>query len=147
MVLNVRRAGNYGSGTGIAVRAAAAAPARLWTDAPPPQNNTSWQKPGPHSGLHIPPPRPKRKPSSPYPKKTNKEFAKKVFAKLKVDEELLNKILRSLDIQTRTIWKDKDAQYIPHPSTWLNGKRWEDEIAAPPLTAAEKLKRMANGRP
>jgi hypothetical protein len=25
----------------------------------------------------------------------------------------------------------------------LNGKRWEDEIAAPPMTAAEKMKRMA----
>jgi DNA-binding transcriptional ArsR family regulator len=78
-----------------------------------------------------------------YPKKTNKEFAKRVFAKLKVDQELLDKILRSLNIQTRTIWKDKDTQYIPHPSTWLNGKRWEDEIAAPPMTAAEKMKRMA----
>ena len=78
-----------------------------------------------------------------YPKKTNKEFAKRVFAKLKVDRDLLDKILHSLSIQVRTIWKDKDVQYIPHPSTWLNGKRWEDEIAAPPMTAAEKMKRMA----
>lgn len=78
-----------------------------------------------------------------YPKKTNKEFAKRVFAKLKVDRDLLNKIMNSLSIQCRTIWKDKDTQYIPHPSTWLNGKRWEDEIASVPMTAAEKLKRMA----
>jgi hypothetical protein len=21
----------------------------------------------------------------------------------------------------------KDRQFIPHPSTWLNGKRWQDE--------------------
>ena len=82
-----------------------------------------------------------------YPKKTNKEFAKRVFAKLRVDQPLLDKILHSLSIQVRTIWKDKDVQYIPHPSTWLNGKRWEDEIAAPPMTAAEKLKRMSNARP
>lgn len=78
-----------------------------------------------------------------YPKKTNKEFAKRVFAKLKVDRDLLNKIINSLSIQTRTIWKDKDTQYIPHPSTWLNGKRWEDEVAAPVMTAAERLKRMS----
>jgi DNA-binding transcriptional MocR family regulator len=78
-----------------------------------------------------------------YPKKTNKEFAKRVFAKLRVDQELSDKILRSLSIQIRTVWKDKDAQYIPHPSTWLNGKRWEDEIAAPQMTAAEKLKLMS----
>jgi len=82
-----------------------------------------------------------------YPKKTNKEFAKRVFSKLRVDQPLLDKILHSLSIQVRTIWKDKDTQYIPHPSTWLNGKRWEDEIAAPPMTAAEKMKRMANARP
>ena len=35
-------------------------------------------------------------------------------------------------------WQDK--QYIPHPSTWLNGKRWEDEVPAPtkvvPIRAA-----------
>lgn len=78
-----------------------------------------------------------------YPKKTNKEFAKRVFAKLKVDRDLLDKIINSLSIQTRTIWKDKDTQYIPHPSTWLNGKRWEDEVAAPVMTAAERLKRMS----
>jgi len=78
-----------------------------------------------------------------YPKKTNKECAKRVFAKLRVDQPLLDKILHSLSIQVRTIWKDKDAQYIPHPSTWLNGKRWEDEIAAPPMTAAEKMRKMS----
>lgn len=78
-----------------------------------------------------------------YPKKTNKEFAKRVFAKLKVDQPLLDKILHSLSIQVRTIWKDKDVQYIPHPSTWLNGKRWEDEIAPPPMTAAEKMRKMS----
>ncbi len=78
-----------------------------------------------------------------YPKKTNKEFAKRVFARLRVDQALLDKILHSLNIQTRTVWKDKDAQYIPHPSTWLNGKRWEDEVTAPPMTAAERLKKMS----
>jgi len=78
-----------------------------------------------------------------YPKKTNKEFAKRVFEKLRVDQPLLDKILHSLHIQTRTVWKDKDAQYIPHPSTWLNGKRWEDEVTAPPMTAAERLKKMS----
>jgi hypothetical protein len=22
----------------------------------------------------------------------------------------------------------KEKQYIPHPTTWLNGERWEDDI-------------------
>jgi hypothetical protein len=24
-------------------------------------------------------------------------------------------------------WQRDDGQFIPHPSTWLNGRRWEDE--------------------
>jgi len=77
-----------------------------------------------------------------YPRKSNKGFAKKVFDKLKVDQELLNKMLQALALQTRTVWKDKDQQYIPHPSTWLNGERWEDEIAVDQaMSAADREKR------
>ena len=25
-------------------------------------------------------------------------------------------------------WTKNDGQFIPHPTTWLNGKRWEDEV-------------------
>jgi hypothetical protein len=25
-------------------------------------------------------------------------------------------------------WIKSDGQFIPYPATWLNGKRWEDEI-------------------
>jgi DNA-binding transcriptional MocR family regulator len=64
-----------------------------------------------------------------YPRKTNKSFAKRVFDKLKVNDELLKKMLYAIEAQKRSIWKDKDPQYIPHPSTWLNGERWEDEVA------------------
>lgn len=77
-----------------------------------------------------------------YPRKSNKGFAKKVFDKLKVDQELLNKMLQALALQTRTVWKDKDQQYIPHPSTWLNGERWEDEITVDQsMSAADREKR------
>ena len=62
-----------------------------------------------------------------YPRKTNKGFAKKVFVKLKIDDELLCKILKAIEQQKRSEqWKN--PQYIPHPSTWLNGERWEDEV-------------------
>ncbi len=29
-----------------------------------------------------------------------------------------------------------EKQYIPHPATWLNGKRWEDEIEIEVKTAS-----------
>ena len=33
-------------------------------------------------------------------------------------------------------WTKEGGQFIPHPATWLNGKRWEDE-----LTPAESNRR------
>ena len=75
-----------------------------------------------------------------YPRKTNKEFAEKVFAKLKVDEAMLTKMIQAIYVQNKSVWKDKEQQYIPHPSTWLNGKRWEDEIVAKPMSASDREK-------
>jgi hypothetical protein len=63
-----------------------------------------------------------------YPRKSNKAFARKSFDKLNPDDVLLQKILNAIHVQRRSIWLDKDPQYIPHPSTWLNGERWEDEV-------------------
>ena len=25
-------------------------------------------------------------------------------------------------------WNKENGKYIPYPATWLNGRRWEDEI-------------------
>ena len=66
-----------------------------------------------------------------YPRKTNKGFARKVFDKLKVDDDLLKKMIHAIEQQKRSEqWKN--PQYIPHPSTWLNGERWEDEVQLAP---------------
>lgn len=66
---------------------------------------------------------------SAYPKKTAKQQAFKAWEKLKPDEELLNKILKSLEQQKRTVqWSKDGGQYIPYPATWLNGRRWEDDL-------------------
>lgn len=59
-----------------------------------------------------------------YPRKVSKEKARKAFEKLNADEELMSKLLRSLENQKQR-WTD--PQYIPYPGTWLNGRRWEDE--------------------
>ena len=72
-----------------------------------------------------------------YPRKTNKDFAEKVFAKLKVDDALFNKMIQAIYAQNKTVWKDKEQQYIPHPSTWLNGHRWNDEVTLPKSTNAD----------
>ena len=64
-----------------------------------------------------------------YPNKKAKEAARKSFLKLKPNAELLAEMLKAIEIQKTTPqWLKDDGQYIPMPSTWLNQKRWEDEI-------------------
>lgn len=76
-----------------------------------------------------------------YPRKINKAFASRAFSKMKVTPEMLTKMLQALEQQKRSIWKDKDQQYIPHASSWLKGERWEDEVPTVQLTPAEREKR------
>ena len=64
-----------------------------------------------------------------YPRHVNKQGAKKAFEKLKPDEELLQKMIAAIEKQNESEqWTKDNGQYIPHPQTWLNGKRWEDEL-------------------
>ena len=61
-----------------------------------------------------------------YPRHTAKQDAKKAFLKVSPDDALLNTMLTAVQKQKQTEqWSD--PRYIPHPATWLNGRRWEDE--------------------
>ena len=67
-----------------------------------------------------------------YPKKVAKEPAKKAFLKHKPDQALLDKMLDALQRYKRTDqWTRDGGQFIPNPATWLNQKRWEDELPKP----------------
>jgi uncharacterized protein YdaU (DUF1376 family) len=61
-----------------------------------------------------------------YPKKTAKESAKKAWIKIKPNDELIAKITKAVKDQKLS---EREQQFIPHAATWLNAKRWEDEIA------------------
>lgn len=65
-----------------------------------------------------------------YPRKEAKPKAQRAFAKLKVTEELLNTMLEAIRRQAKAKHWDRPEmrKYIPHPATWLNNRRWEDEI-------------------
>lgn len=64
-----------------------------------------------------------------YPRKTDKAKAQKAWAKLNPDRPLFEKIMRGLGNHCASRdWIKDDGQFIPHPTTWLNGKRWEDEV-------------------
>ena len=74
-----------------------------------------------------------------YPKKVSKETARKWFIKNKPNDELFNKMIKSLErFKELDDWKKQNGKYIPYPSTWLNQKRWEDEFE----TDEEKINRI-----
>jgi hypothetical protein len=64
-----------------------------------------------------------------YPKKKSKGQAEKTWHKLSPDSDLLKEILIGLESAKKSEdWTKDNGKYIPHPSTWLNAKGWEDEI-------------------
>lgn len=64
-----------------------------------------------------------------YPNKVGKAAAQKAWAKLKVTDDLFALIADGLAKQVVSEgWVKDGGKFIPHPSTWLNGKRWEDEV-------------------
>jgi hypothetical protein len=62
-----------------------------------------------------------------YPRKEDKAKALRAFTKLNPNNGLLETMLSAIEA-TKKSGKWKDPQFIPLPTTWLNGKRWEDEL-------------------
>jgi hypothetical protein len=68
-----------------------------------------------------------------YPRKVSKEAARKSWEKLKPGLELQKQMFEHLEFCKRE-WRD--PQFVPHPATWLNQKRWKD---AEPVTTEPVL--------
>lgn len=67
-----------------------------------------------------------------YPRKVAKSAALKAWRKVDVE---LSVILLAVARQKKwPDWTKDNGKFIPHPATWLNGRRWEDE--PPPATSA-----------
>lgn len=63
-----------------------------------------------------------------YPRKVSKGQAEKTFNKLNPDIHLMATILEKLELLKKYNWSTREKTHIPHASTWLNAKGWEDEI-------------------
>jgi hypothetical protein len=80
-----------------------------------------------------------------YPRKKAKGDAEKAWRKLKPSPGLLETMLAALErAQASPEWVKDGGQFIPYPATWLNGRRWEDEVdgiqvGASPLPNGRKL--------
>lgn len=65
-----------------------------------------------------------------FPNKKAKQDAFKAWSKLKPCDALQASILKAIEIQSQgEDWRKEGGRFIPHPATWLNGRRWEDSVS------------------
>lgn len=65
-----------------------------------------------------------------YPRKVDKQEALKVWKRLHLGNGDYDRVMQGLDRYRRSEqWTKDDGRFIPHPSTWLNKRRFEDEVA------------------
>lgn len=74
---------------------------------------------------------------SAYPRKVKKAEALRWWAKQQPGDDLLAAILQAIGRESLSgQWQRDNGQFIPHPPTWLNSRRWEDEpIVLAPVRA------------
>lgn len=102
----------------------------------PPSENTQGNNTNNNNTLSIKKPASKKEPLEGfarfyklYPRKQKPQAAEQAWRKLAPNAELQERIMFALAKQMTSIdWLKSGGQYIPHPSSWLNGRRWEDEL-------------------
>ncbi len=63
------------------------------------------------------------------PKKVGKDAARKAFEKRKPTPELVAVMVDAMERQAKSEqWLKDGGKFIPHPSTWLMGGHWQDEV-------------------
>lgn len=63
-----------------------------------------------------------------YPRKTNRIQTVRAWEELKPDRALCDVMAAAIRAQMKTEQWKKGMRLIPHPSTWLDGARWLDEV-------------------
>ena len=76
-----------------------------------------------------------------YPRKIAKATARKAWAKLSAEQQLM--AAKAIDTHCQ-YWnaKETELEFIPHCSTWLNQERWEDELVIEPKKVKESKEWM-----
>jgi hypothetical protein len=73
-----------------------------------------------------------------YPRKFGKQKARDAWARIHPSTGLLEQMLTTLAWQIESDdWMRDAGKYIPHPTTWLNAARWEDEEPEIPMLSRE----------
>jgi hypothetical protein len=75
-----------------------------------------------------------------YPKKDGKQVARKCWMKLAPDDDTQRAIAADIDRRSQSAqWLKDGGQFIPHASTYLNGRRWEDGFTERPRLAERTI--------
>lgn len=74
-----------------------------------------------------------------YPKKVGKGTARTAYARA-VRKANASVILEAIKGQTPAMLEN--PEYIPHPTTWLNGERWEDDQGGKTLDDIKRVARL-----
>lgn len=61
-----------------------------------------------------------------YPRRVKRKAANRAWVKLGLDA-IAGQIMAALDWQKREVFAKCERDKIPHPSSWLNDERWNDE--------------------
>ncbi len=80
-----------------------------------------------------------------YPRKVGKTHALRAWSALKLTMFDLDAIFTALEWQCQLPqWATEE--FIPHPTTYLNGRRWEDQRPAPPSSSTSIASSRQYGR-
>lgn len=64
-----------------------------------------------------------------YPRKVARVAALRSWRNKKVSEDTFKTIMKALDAHKESAqWRKNGGQFIPHPATWINQERWNDEL-------------------
>jgi hypothetical protein len=75
-----------------------------------------------------------------YPRKTAKGDAERAWLKLNPSMEFQQKIIAAVEKAKQSEQWQRDAgRFIPYPATYLNGKRWDDELATVTSIGVDKI--------
>lgn len=68
---------------------------------------------------------------SAYPNRKARQDAVKAWRKINPSDALQASILKAIAEQCQgEDWRKEGGRFVPHAATWLNGKRWQDELPA-----------------
>lgn len=77
-----------------------------------------------------------------YPRKVAKRAAFKAWTRLQPGADLIERIVADVKLRAESYdWTRDQRRFVPHPATYLNGERWEDDPPLPPPSGIERARR------